>query len=511
MDEEELNRVVVELVPVLVGARVENVHDSGECAWVLTLRAPAKNHLLLMSCFERLARLHALEHRPPAPPSPTPFCQLLRSHLHGLRLESLRQVRDDRLVESVFTGRHTRQLLHQLFGRRPNLILLDGEGKLLASLAPVRQGGVILQTGSFYDPAASALRCPARRRRVRAACDVRPKEGPENDSLDWNRRLARQYAQEEQEFLLLLRRDSLLRQLRKDRKRCHRTRAKVEADLARAEQREHDRKLGELLKGAFPALRRGLAQVEVVDYFDPALPAISIRLDPALSPQENVERYFKSYRKAQRARSALTARLGVLAAEEERLALSEERINAADSIAALDELVQGTALEARTGRAARRRGGPARARPGGTTEFGPRRFRVSGGYLVLVGRSARQNDQLTSRLARGNDVFLHVAGRPGAHVILRREADKDVPHEALLDAAQLALYYSYAARSRSMREGVSADVDYAPAKYVRKPRGSKPGAVLLARHKTLRVGLETERLERIFKGRGGSGTGSASE
>ncbi len=119
-----------------------------------------------------------------------------------------------------------------------------------------------------------------------------------------------------------------------------------------------------------------------------------------------------------------------------------------------------------------------------------------------MGRNARENDELSLRMARGNDIFLHASGRPGAHVIIRTVAGKTVPRDTLLEAAQLALYYSLTRRSSAVFvEGASADVDYAPAKLLSKPKGAPPGLVLLRSHKTLRVRLDKEIFNRIEGGR----------
>jgi predicted ribosome quality control (RQC) complex YloA/Tae2 family protein len=125
------------------------------------------------------------------------------------------------------------------------------------------------------------------------------------------------------------------------------------------------------------------------------------------------------------------------------------------------------------------------------------------GLEILVGRNAKGNDELTRKIARGNDWFLHVSGRPGSHVIVRALPGKTVPLETLLDAAHLALYYSLSQKDRS-GPGLTAaaDVHYTPVKYVRKPKGLEPGRVLLATHKTLRVRLEAGRLERLKRSAG---------
>ena len=137
----------------------------------------------------------------------------------------------------------------------------------------------------------------------------------------------------------------------------------------------------------------------------------------------------------------------------------------------------------------------------GSSRSGPRRFVSADGLDILVGRTASGNDELTFRLARGNDLFLHVSGRPGSHVIIRLERGRPLPSETLIDAAYLALYYSLRNRSLSRAIGAAAEVDYSPVKYVNKPRGASAGRVLLATHKTVRVRIEAARLKRLLEGR----------
>ena len=96
-------------------------------------------------------------------------------------------------------------------------------------------------------------------------------------------------------------------------------------------------------------------------------------------------------------------------------------------------------------------------------------------------------------------MFLHVSGRPGAHVVVRASKDRPPSLETLLDGACLAIYFSLPVRSKSeAARGAAADVDYVEVKHVRKPKGATPGEVLLARHKTLRASLDEERLGRLL-------------
>jgi len=121
-----------------------------------------------------------------------------------------------------------------------------------------------------------------------------------------------------------------------------------------------------------------------------------------------------------------------------------------------------------------------------------RRFRSQSGAPILVGRSARDNDALTFRVARGNDVWLHARSLQGAHVVLPG-AGEAPDARTLGDAALLAAHFS------SARGADGAEVAWTRCKHVRKPRGAKPGAVTISQEKTLRVRLDEERLAALLR------------
>ncbi|MCC6742667.1 MAG: DUF814 domain-containing protein, partial [Acidobacteria bacterium] len=112
---------------------------------------------------------------------------------------------------------------------------------------------------------------------------------------------------------------------------------------------------------------------------------------------------------------------------------------------------------------------------------GARRFVSSDGYEILVGRTSSANDEITFKVARPSDIWLHAADYPGSHVIVRLARRGDVPHRTLLEAAQLAAFYSQA------KDEALVDVRYVQRKFVSKPRGAAPGLVRLHRFKTIAV------------------------
>ena len=125
----------------------------------------------------------------------------------------------------------------------------------------------------------------------------------------------------------------------------------------------------------------------------------------------------------------------------------------------------------------------------------PRRYRSAGDLEIWVGRSDAGNDFLSLRLARGKDLFFHLDGAPGSHVVLRTEGRSDPPSEAVLDACELAVHYSKA------KNAGRADVHVVPIANVSKPKGAKPGLVHVHGGRTVHLRRTPARLERLLAAR----------
>jgi predicted ribosome quality control (RQC) complex YloA/Tae2 family protein len=241
-------------------------------------------------------------------------------------------------------------------------------------------------------------------------------------------------------------------------KRLARARSAAARDLSGREDPNALREKGALLIAHFDELRTGMRKFK------------SIPLDPKLTPPENVDRLFQRARKAARAGPIL-----------------EERIRQLDELIARVEAGE-SVPESRI---------PGRKKGGKEPPRRPyRTFTSVDGHRILVGKGGRDNDETTMRVAGPHDLFLHVRGTPGAHVILPLRRTDPVPEQALIDAAHLALHYS---KSRSAR---GADVTYTRRKNVSKPRGAKPGLVQVREEKVLRLRREPERLARLLMSAG---------
>ena len=197
---------------------------------------------------------------------------------------------------------------------------------------------------------------------------------------------------------------------------------------------------------------------------------ITIVLDPALSPSENAQQYFRRYAKARAASRALPGRIAQLEAEARALRGALVQIETASSA---DDLYEVEADLAAAGLVGRR----PRSRP--PVRSGPRRFRSPDGSTILVGRSGRENDRITFHEAGPEDLWFHARGVAGAHVILKSSGEPT--EESIALAARVAAYYS---ESRILDQ---VAVDCVMRKHVRKPKGAAPGTVTYSGERTLRV------------------------
>lgn len=288
-------------------------------------------------------------------------------------------------------------------------------------------------------------------------------------------------AEECEQFLALRR--SRLAAVRAQAARQERAVRAAEADYRRMEDAARYRVCGELLLSNLDGLRSRWAgyrsgpkeqEVFVKNYYAPDAPLMGIRINPRKSPQANAEDYFKAYRKAQRGTQMQAKRLREYQRAQQQTRAFQALLEAAADPESLNRLLELDAPRPKATRAT-----PLRRRA--KREAGRRLYTSSDGYEIWVGRSAAHNEELTFRLAKAHDVWLHVADYTGSHVIVRNPSRKEVPRNTLIEAARLAAYFS-AARSEP-----KVEVRYTEQKYVQKVRGAAAGLVRLRRFKTLYV------------------------
>jgi len=249
---------------------------------------------------------------------------------------------------------------------------------------------------------------------------------------------------------------------------------------------EEDRRRADLLKQQLHGVARGAREVVLTEWTEEGAREVRVALDPALGPRENMERYYKRYRRIAESAARVAARA------------AEVRGREGELVAILAELERAP-LDAlpRIEREARRLGAAPRPAPRPRSKrdlpLPPYRlFRSSAGAALLVGRNAEANDALTVKHARGNDLWLHARGLAGSHVVVKLQKGQAPDGETLLDAAHLAAHFSDA-RGEPQLEVVATR-----AKYVRKVKGSAPGAVTFSQERTILLRLDRARIERLL-------------
>ena len=394
--------------------------------------------------------------------SPSPFHLLLHKHLSGAELTSVEHLANERVLLFTFDaandvdGSATYTLAAQLTGRSANLFLLDANRAIIASIRETSGPGQ--QVSEVYQP-------PERRKFETPVSNSFDGAGP-SEILD-RESIARA---EEKSFQSLA--ASARSRIRREINKRTTLVKKLRDDLAGHGDPESWKRLGDLLLANASTARRDETQVYVTDYFDELAPEIAIDVKPNESLTEAAERYFKRYTKSRNAQREIDARLGEVQREIERLEADSMRVE--------------EAIEARDVDAISRFAGHARQelkkRSGKDDPFpGARLFVSSDGFEILVGKKAKDNDFLTFRVARSLDTWMHAADYPGSHVVIRNPNRRDIPPKTLLEAAQLAAFYSQG------KTQPKAAVHYTQKKFVNKPKGAAPGLVSLASFKTILV------------------------
>ena len=478
----ELGLLVEELLEISVPAGVQKVYERDEHAVVLQLRSQGATRFLLIDATPNFTRLHFIDAKPRQPAQARSFVMLLRKHLVGSVLLGAELAPDDRIVRLRFErraddGAEQRELVAELTGRHGNVHLLGPQAQILGMLHR-SAGARAMRPGGVWEPPAAPERTRDTDRLGLAALAPGAR----------SRAVVPQFADEMAERGLEEGRTELRRLLGSEARRLRRLIRNVEGDLARAEEAQSFRRLGELLQSAYTMeLPRGAASVAVPDYWQEGAPLVDVPLDPARSLQGNIDRYFHEYRRLHAATERIEQRLIDSMERAEQVDAARERLECADAdaVASLrDELQAGGLLrEVQRKQAQTERRGP---------RLVYRMFRAHNGDAILVGRGSRDNDALTTKVARGRDIWLHARDLPGSHVLLRMDKDAEPDGEALLEAAILAAHFSKG------REDSLIDVTYTRAKHVKKPKGAPAGLVTVAGGSTIAVGRDPARLQRLL-------------
>ncbi len=469
-----LSKLLPELKRAIVGRRFGKVLRLSRFEFVFDLRFDDARYLFV-SIEPASPRIYLIRRRfrdlEKLGGNPSPFVLTLKRRLTNAEVAALVQVEGERvlLIEIAAIDEMgvdaAYSLVIQLTGRSANMFLLNGERRILESERESDGDGQTV--GDIYAPP-KRPELPSSMAKVEREDDDLPK------GADLSERLDKFHTDRENErrftSLAAAARSKLARELAKGVK----LESNLKRDLAGHGDAERWKKNGELLLANISTAERGDGNVRVVDYFDESVPVVEISVDNNDSLTEAAEKYFRQYTKARNAATEIEKRLISVRSEIANLAARQESLESA--IEARDE-------EFLLRLADSKRKLPteiARGKPSETSAVA-RSFVSSDGFEILVGKKAKDNDFLTFRIAKSLDTWMHAADYPGSHVVIRNPNRREMPPQTLLEAAQLAAFYS-----RGNKQPKAA-VHYTQKKFVNKPKGAAPGLVSLASFKTLLV------------------------
>ncbi len=530
-----LAAVLDEVKRSVLGGRIDKIYQPARDEVVMAVRGNEGNVRLLFSASPNHPRVQLTRLSRENPGTPPMFCMLLRKHLTGARILEIAQPELERIVlfrlEALdeLGDRVERRLVLECMGRSANLILLDGEGRVVDCVR--RQEGDLssgkrqVLPGLFYrlpEPRFGVPPLLERELRFRGETgeleepirdlyervrsgeytpymllrDGRPVDfsflpilqyGPGTELRKYEtfgRLLDDFYETRESQERTRQKGQDLIKSVTSARDRTARKLENQRRERAKAMDRERLRQWGDIITSNLYAMERGMSRLRAVNYYDPDGGEVEIKLDPLLTPQQNAAKYYKEYNKAKTAEQALTVQIEKGGRELEYLNSVLENITLAEGERDLQEIRQELTETGYLRRPSKSRGREKRV------AGRPMEFRSTAGLRISVGKNNSQNDQLTTKQAFKSDIWLHTQKIHGSHVILWLEGG-EADAQSLTEAAVLAAYFSQG------REGRRVPVDYTPVKYVKKPAGARPGMVVYTTYQTAYVDPDGELVKKL--------------
>lgn len=414
--------------------------------------------------------------------NPFPFALFLRKRLSNASLQQVSKIENERVLRFEFLandeieGLKNYSLIVQLTGRSANLFLLDEREFILDSLRD--NSGEGQEIATRYAPPQR----PGGETKTEGRIDG---IFPKNNFATLSEALDAHFQNLDEEKRFQARAKSAAAKIKQEIARREKLLKKLEQDLENHGDAEKWKRSGDLLLANLADAARVGDKVLVVDYFDDETPAVEIEVDENTGLTEAAEKFFKRYTKARNAKAEIEKRLSVL--ESEMSELQAKMLELEFAVAEKDEDFLSQIASEKPTDSERR----AKEKRGVDSFKGARKFISSDNFEILVGKGSRDNDQLTFRVAKSLDFWLHAADYAGSHVVVRNPNRLEtLPSRTLVEAAELAAFYSQG------KNQVKAAVNYTQKKYVNKPKGAAAGLVSLSSFKTIlvepKVGIKIE-------------------
>ena len=539
-----LHHMVEELRTELLNGRIQKINQPFEQELVLQIRSNRKSHRLLLSAHPVFGRIQLTEATFENPAQPSTFIMVLRKYLQGAVIESIEQIENDRIVEITVSnkneiGDHIQAtLIIEIMGKHSNILLVDKSSHKILEvikhigfsqnsyrtllpgatyIAPPSTEALnpfivkdeklfeILQTqeltaknlqnlfqGLGRDTATELERQllndklatfrnffgqetnPCLTDKSFSCVPFSSKTAENFDSL--SQLLDIYYKDKAERDRVKQQASELIRRVENELQKNRQKLKKQEKELLATENAEEFRQKGELLTTFLHQVPNDQDQVILENYYTNQ--PITIALDKALTPNQNAQKYFKRYQKLKEAVKYLTE----LIEETKATILYLESVETVLNQAGLDEIAEIREELIQTGFIRRRQREKIQKRQK------PEQYLASDGKTIIyVGRNNLQNEELTFKMARKEELWFHAKDIPGSHVVI--SGNLNPTDEVKTDAAELAAYFSKGRLSNLVQ------VDMIEVKKLNKPTGGKPGFVTYTGQKTLRVTPDPEKIQ----------------
>ena len=543
-----LHHMVEELRRELVNGRIQKINQPFEQELVLQIRSNRQSHRLLLSAHPVFGRIQLTQTTFENPAQPSTFIMVLRKYLQGALIESIEQVENDRIVEMTVSnkneiGDHIQAtLIIEIMGKHSNILLVDKSShKILEVIKHVgfsqNSYRTLLPGSTYIAPPSTESLNPFTAKDEKLFEILQTQETTAKHLQSLFQGLGRDTANELENILVsdklstfrtffhqetkpcltetsfspvsfanqvgepfaslsdLLdtyykdkaERDrvkqqasELIRRVENELQKNRHKLKKQEKELLATDNAEEFRQKGELLTTFLHQVPNDQDQVILENYYTNQ--PITIALDKALTPNQNAQRYFKRYQKLKEAVKYLTD----LIEETKATILYLESVETVLNQAGLEEIAEIREELIQTGFIRRRQREKIQKRKK------PEQYLASDGKTIIyVGRNNLQNEELTFKMARKEELWFHAKDIPGSHVVI--SGNLDPSDEVKTDAAELAAYFSQGRLSNLVQ------VDMIEVKKLNKPTGGKPGFVTYTGQKTLRVTPDPEKIASMKK------------
>ena len=543
-----LHHMVEELRRELVNGRIQKINQPFEQELVLQIRSNRQSHRLLLSAHPVFGRIQLTQTTFENPAQPSTFIMVLRKYLQGALIESIEQVENDRIVEMTVSnkneiGDHIQAtLIIEIMGKHSNILLVDKSShKILEVIKHVgfsqNSYRTLLPGSTYIAPPSTESLNPFTIKDEKLFEILQTQETTAKNLQSLFQGLGRDTANELERILVSEKlstfrnffnqetkpcltetsfspvpfanqvgepfanlsdlldtyykdkaeRDrvkqqasELIRRVENELQKNRHKLKKQEKELLATDNAEEFRQKGELLTTFLHQVPNDQDQVILDNYYTNQ--PITIALDKALTPNQNAQRYFKRYQKLKEAVKYLTD----LIEETKATILYLESVETVLNQAGLEEIAEIREELIQTGFIRRRQREKVHKRKK------PEQYLASDGKTIIyVGRNNLQNEELTFKMARKEELWFHAKDIPGSHVVI--SGNLDPSDEVKTDAAELAAYFSQGRLSNLVQ------VDMIEVKKLNKPTGGKPGFVTYTGQKTLRVTPDPEKIASMKK------------